>query len=379
MFEFLSSDLPIYTPRTEGHDCIMKIDLKPLRDLQEQGILSIQQHPTLPLLIHNYTQRCQWERLWNEHTLQCRGLITDLDGNVVSRPFPKFFNLGEHTAPESLLPPINWRQEFYVSEKMDGSLGIVYSTPQGPRMATRGSFISEQAERGTAMLERFRGREFREFHTYLFEIIYPENRIVLDYGNKEALVLLDIIDNHTGKGLPRNQLEMEAHWLGCEVVQSHALTADDLAAYQSDDTNREGVVVRFEDGTRIKIKLEEYCRLHKLITGVNTRHIWEYLRDGRDINELIDRVPDEFMGWVNDAVRELQTDFDELQTIARMGVLLARKDLGDAPRKDYAARFMQNPKYASLMFLELDKRDITPAIWKVLRPSMAECFAAVDE
>ena len=357
----------------------MKIDLTEHRKLQDEGLISIQQHPTLPLLIHNYTQRCQWDRAWTPTTLQCRGLITDLSGNVICRPFPKFFNLGEHTAPESTLPPINWRQEFYVSEKMDGSLGIVYPTPDGPRMATRGSFISEQAERGTAMLGRFDGRDFRQFHTYLFEIIYPENRIVLDYGQKEALVLLDIIDNHTGKGLPRSQLELEAHWLGCEVVPSHALTADDLTAYQSDEANREGVVVRFEDGTRIKIKLAEYCRLHKLITGVNVRHIWEYCRDGRSIAELVDRVPDEFMEWVNETVSDLLMAYTVIAETA-IGLFAEIKTrLGDATRKDFAAESQAHETLRPLLFLLLDDRPISDAIWKKLKPESSACFAVADE
>jgi len=354
----------------------MQIDIERHQELERMGLLSMQQHPTLPLLIHNYTQRCQWEKAWNETSLQCRGLITDLSGNVVCRPFPKFFNLSEHLAPDSKLPSINWSQDFYVSEKLDGSLGIVYPTPGGPRMATRGSFISEQAERGTAMLNRFAGREFRQFHTYLFEIIYAENRIVLDYGNKEALVLLDIIDNHTGKGLPRNMLEMEAHWLGCEVVPSHSLTTAELANYQSDEENREGVVVRFEDGTRIKIKLEEYCRLHRLITGVNAKHVWELLSSGKSIDELIDRVPDEFGEWVRTIERELQSAFHEIKIDAMDLFRMTKATLGNAGRKSYAEVFKNYSGISSILFLMLDGRDYSPAIWKKLKPETSVCFAA---
>lgn len=356
----------------------MKIDMAAHRELQEQGILSIQQHPSLPLLIHNYTQKCQWERLWSDITLQCRGLITDLQGNVVCRPFRKFFNLGEHTAPESKLPPINWKQEFYVSEKMDGSLGIVYPTPDGPRMATRGSFVSEQAIRGTEMLAKFPDL-FMPGFTYLFEIIYPQNRIVLDYGDMESLVLLDIIETNTGRMLTRVQLERKAEHLGCRLVSHHDLTEEQLAAYSSDDTNREGVVVRFEDGTRIKIKLEEYCRLHKLITGLNAKHIWEYLRDGKSLDELIDRVPDEFMQWVKGIADGLRTEFRGIQSDARDLFRVTRDRLGEAERKDYAEVFKNYPSLSAILFLMLDERPFHEAIWKKLKPDGSACFAAADE
>ena len=357
----------------------MKIDLNPLRELESQGIISIQQHSTLPLLILNYTQRCQWERAWNEVTLQCRGLITDLSGHIVCRPFPKFFNLGEHLEPESKLPPINWRQDFYVSEKMDGSLGIVYPTPDGLRLATRGSFVSDQAIRGTAMLHRLGLREMRQEHTYLFEIIYPENRIVLHYGDTEALVLLDVVNNETGHGLPRSELELEARILGCDIVASYTLTADQLATYGSDEVNREGVVVRFEDGLRIKIKLGEYCRLHRLITGVNARHIWEYLKDGRSLDDLIDRVPDEFMNWVNQTAGELRDGYAQVDGEVRRTFERIKSSLGDAPRKAYAEQFKHQPALMGILFLMLDGHDYSETIWKQLRPKSADVFAVADE
>lgn len=37
--------------------------------------------------MYNYTAKAQYDKLWNEVTLQCRGLILDGDGNVVARPF----------------------------------------------------------------------------------------------------------------------------------------------------------------------------------------------------------------------------------------------------------------------------------------------------
>jgi tRNA splicing ligase len=111
--------------------------LETLNKYYEDGWLIKQTHPTLPLTIWNYSQTTQYEGKWDEVTLQCRGLVTDTDGNVVARPFKKFFNMeeGKHT-PTS---------EFDVYEKMDGSLIIVFWYDGGWVVASRGSFTSEQA------------------------------------------------------------------------------------------------------------------------------------------------------------------------------------------------------------------------------------------
>jgi RNA ligase len=89
-----------------------------------------------------------------------------------------------------------------VYDKLDGSLGILYFYDDKPYIATRGSFTSEQAERANKIFQKkYSHLHFNKEHTYLFEIIYPENRIVVDYGAKEDLILLAVLDTETGKDL----------------------------------------------------------------------------------------------------------------------------------------------------------------------------------
>ena len=73
----------------------MSISLDTLNKYYEQGLLYKQVHPILPLTIWNYTEKVQYESLWDDITLQCRGLVTDTEGNIVARPFRKFFNMEE--------------------------------------------------------------------------------------------------------------------------------------------------------------------------------------------------------------------------------------------------------------------------------------------
>lgn len=74
----------------------MIMDLDVLRKYEEDKLITCRAHENGELLIWNYTQRCQFDRIWDDVTMQCRGLITDVRGNIRARPFKKFFNFGEH-------------------------------------------------------------------------------------------------------------------------------------------------------------------------------------------------------------------------------------------------------------------------------------------
>ncbi|MDO8483882.1 MAG: RNA ligase [Candidatus Limnocylindrales bacterium] len=172
-----------------------------------EGLVSVRLHPTAPLRIFNYTAKCQYNRAWDDVTRQCRGLIVN-DGNVVvARPWPKFYNYGEHVPTSwsgearpaeraegggDALPHLDLDALVEVTDKLDGSLGILYpSAPGRWEIATRGSFESEQALRATKIWRDHYGFIMIDpSWTWLFEIVYPENRIVVDYAGMDDLVFL---------------------------------------------------------------------------------------------------------------------------------------------------------------------------------------------
>jgi RNA ligase len=178
----------------------------------EAGLVRAQTHPALPLTIFNYTEKCAYDGIWSETTLTCRGLIADcVTGEVVARPFLKFFNHGQPGAPA-----ISLEAAVEVTDKADGSLGIIYPTPDGYAVATRGSFASDQAIRATEMLRtRYAGWTPPADHTVLVEIVYPENRIVIDYAGMSDLILLGAVHVPTGRTVPPAQVS----WPG-PVVES---------------------------------------------------------------------------------------------------------------------------------------------------------------
>lgn len=342
------------------------VDIAALDVAIAEGYVRVKPHPTLPLRIFNYAERAQYERFWTRETRTCRGLIVDDTDRIVARSWPKFFNYGEHEAGH--LPPLDLTARVEVTDKMDGSLGILYPTRNGKHaIATRGSFISEQAQHATQLYrDRYEGRWTPDpATTYLFEIVYPENRIVLDYNGADDLYLLGAIDTDSGMAWgPRAVLD----WRGPRThTYDYATLADALAAPPR--TNAEGLVVRFEDGTMVKIKQDDYVALHKLVTGLNERVVWEHLAEHGDVLALLVAVPDEFHGWVRSAAADLTERHASVMTAARLTHELIVSKIGaDAPRKDYAAQALAHREVTPYLFNLLDGRDPSPGIWKQLRP-----------
>ena len=230
----------------------MKIDVEALRERSKY--ISEQHHPEFPLIIWNYTKLCQFEKAWDEYTLQCRGLITTEDGEIVARPFCKFFNLNER--PETTLAALpSVRPEIY--EKFDGSLGICYSYQGVPYIATRGSFTSEQSVWANSFLRRFLNTDMlRGEYTYLFECIYPANRVVVNYGRRESLILLAVINTHTGEELTGTELLGEAERLNTMAATPFTGSVEEALERlkELDGTVGEGFVLRFPNGLRVKAK-----------------------------------------------------------------------------------------------------------------------------
>lgn len=338
-----------------------------LEKLIKDGYISRQKHPGLELFIYNYTAATQYQRVWNGWTLACRGLIMDAEYEVVARPFSKFFNLEECESAGITIP----QEPFQVFEKLDGSLGILYWENDVPAIATRGSFASDQALYATKTLlpkyDKFiRGLD-KNF-TYLFEIIYPENRIVLDYGTKEKLVLIAIIETKTGFEESIKNL----NWPDKAKIYDGLTDLNTISKMEKN--NEEGFVIRFESGLRMKYKFSEYKRLHRILTGISKRNIWEMLKNGENFDALLENVPDEFYDWVKQTKSEIETEYQKLLNIALSAIEI--DNLVTIDRKSAAITINQKHKqFAALIFTLLDKNNPKDQIFKMIRPEAQKPFS----
>jgi len=335
-------------------------------DMMQAGYIKAQTHPTAPYIIYNYTDSCTWDEAWNEVTLQCRGLIVHAETNkVIARPIRKFFNYDQEQAPN-----ISLNAEVTAFDKADGSLGILYPMPDGSTaVATRGSFSSEQAVWATKFWnENLSDRDdFLDFgFTYLFEIIYPENRVVVDYGSVNTMRFLGAVSNETGKLFTSDTWPFSDIFRDC--VQSFGtMTFGELLSLPA-RPNAEGYVVHAYTGM-VKIKFDEYKRLHKYLTRVNERHIWEVLSQGKNLETEFAGAPDEFHVWVKQVAETLTDTFKAEFVRLDYEFENLTENLFEASRKDYAAIFAKHPDRAA-MFLLLDgaTTKLEALLWRQLRP-----------
>jgi hypothetical protein len=334
-------------------------DLDSIRAEIAAGYICARPHPTLPYVIYNYTSKAQFDQHWNPATLACRGLILHTDGHTIARPFQKFFSIDQYPGPIPLEP-------FEVFEKLDGSLGIIYFADGLPCVATRGSFDSPQAYEATSLL-RSKVVALDERLTYLVEIVYPENRIVVDYGQTRDLFLLTAIETETGH-------ELGPVDIGLPMVKRYDGIQDIAALSTMEVANQEGFVVRFESGLRLKVKFEEYKRLHKLLTGINPRHVWEMIRDGQSIEALIDRVPDEFYAWIKGIDDGLRARFALIEEQCRQDIQAVKPE----DDRKTTALYFQKCGYPSVLFAMLDRKEYAGIIWKMLKPEASATFKRDD-
>lgn len=343
---------------------------KTIQPYIDKRLIRTQRHPEFPLTIYNYTQECQFSGEWDEVTMNCRGLILDDDHNVVARPFPKFFNYGEKPDVPS--------GRVVVFDKLDGSLGIHYQWNDEHFLATRGSFLSEQAIKGTQMLRELNILDDILYPntTYLFEIIYPQNRIVVDYGKQETLVLLGHVDNETGKSVHHKE---KVYFDVPNVIQEGQFPGMSIEALRSQNlSNKEGFVLWWpEHDHRIKIKFDEYVRLHRLVTGLTKRRVWDILRnDGeKALEELMKNIPEEFEQWIKYTKNELLTQFFHIADNAMQLHDKCVKRSWD--RKKIAMWLNSDParkQLAPLVFNLLDGHKPADKIWKMIKPAHEEPF-----
>lgn len=329
------------------------------------GLVLARRHPTLPLTVYNYTPKAAFQHVWTPVTLTCRGLIVADDGQVVARPLAKFFNLDEHRA-ELGEPPAG---PFTVWDKLDGSLLIVTRYAEQLVAATRGSFTSEQAAAGRRLLAGYDTTAITEGTTWLFEVIDASSQVVLTYDFADV-VLLTVRDTATGaETLPDDPALAAVGFRRAARIHADSLDALAADAAHSPRTDVEGFVVRFADGTRVKVKYAEYVRLHKLLAGLTPKTVWQWLRDGEDLTARAAEVPDEWFPWLQTTVATLREQMAAIDAAADAAFTQVAATAGTADRKAFAQAVLADHRaLAALLFAKLDGRDVTAELLKRVRP-----------
>ena len=344
------------------------MSLGELTDMINEGYVDAQSHPYLPLSIYNYSALAVVKSEWNDVTEHCRGLIVENGtGRIVARGPKKFWNYGQKPANDYPL-----HTDVLVTKKEDGSLGIAWEYKGHYGVATKGRFTSKQAEHATKKINTDEYKWLREdvgwgrnILTPIVEIVYPSNRIVLDYGDRDELIPLGEVGPD---GIIWNRLTTEYKLLDnvehMSLGEALALPIpDDEEGYVLDILGMEGVAVEHQ-----KLKGEEYLRKHRIVSKLSERSVWEAWMDG-SYEKMLQDIPDEFHEWCGLVEESLTL---RKHTIILEAMLAYKKiehlkeDRGSFAREAKKVY----PQRTSLLFLFLDDNieKLHESVMKSLKP-----------
>lgn len=315
-----------------------------LKNLEELGYLKSEKHFKYNLFLWKYTNKCQYERYWNEYTILCRSLVTDSEGNIISYCLPKFFNWEENKHTET--------KEYEIYTKMDGQLVYAFIYNNELIVRSSGSFISDVVSKATPLLEPL---SFFGHITYGFELTGTSSRIVVDYPWKSKLFFITAIDNTNGK-------EINYNFNGVEKIKKlYNISLQELKNYNID--NEEGYVIKFSNGERCKIKFENYIQKHFCRFSLSTTLVWENLKNNT-LDEMLKEIPDESFQLINKYSFQLLLEVESIRrkieyNVGILKTLSERKDVYEVSQK---------MSYPELTLALLDRKNVTENIYRSIKP-----------
>lgn len=341
-------------------------DQKTLREYEEAGLIKSSKGGEFTVWC--YTPQAVISHMWDDVTKACRGLVYHDDGALVSRPYPKFFNWNQ---PEAVME----HGPFDAYEKMDGTLIVVGNYDGQAVVCTKGSFSTWHTDRAEKLLM---GYVPPVGVTALFELITPENRVVIDYNGFEGLVLLGGVWNDTGEDTEHpDEFALNTGWPGEVVVRRSFNLHSMLNTIQNPEAGagHEGFVVvwtkKGQPSNRVKLKFAQYMQLHAIYSDLNTKRVWNALLDD-NLDELLSLAPDEFESAIRECADSILAKSQPYFTLARNHGFAA-KEYGST-RADAARYIMSSgavPRdLTSLVWLAYDEKieELSQACLKLARP-----------
>ena len=376
------------------------INEEKLAQYVREGLVEVRNHKTLPLRLYTHTRRTVLENFWDEITTKTRGLIVSSDGEIIARPFEKFFNVDTTFRPETHISNLPLERPT-VAEKLDGSLGILYTWDGLSYIATKGSFYSEQAEWATKWYHDHVGQDFKKNYygdvfssvdkwprgyTPIFEIIAESvQHHVVHYHGQEEMILLALINDETGEEMGQEDLSRWAIRNGMLCAQTYNKSLGTVL--NEDRKNAEGYVISWpregQSPLKVKIKHDSFLALQKMVHAATPQAILEALQSKNVdlLNTWIGQSGDQLGQWVNTWVVKINFKFAEilLKSKAAHDHALSRNDT----RAGFAKYVLkETPEYAAVAFAMLDGKDCKRVVWKLVEKAfegeLSKAFSVVD-
>lgn len=269
---------------------------------------------------------------------ECRGLVFDMEGNLINRRYHKFFNVNERE--ETLAHRVHLSRPHVILEKLDGSMvspcvvngSLRWMTKMG---ITDTSMSAEVFVAQHPQYAEFALRYLSHGMTPIFEWCSNKNRIVLDYA-EDRLVLTGLRDTLHGTYLLHDALEALGERYGIDVVKAFPSNGkiDEVINWIRQSENSEGIVVRFDDGHMVKIKSDWYVRIHKVKSLLENEREVVALVLRNELDDLFPVLPPEDVAKVKAFASDLEVVLEDLANDISKEIAFCKDEY--VTKKDFA-------------------------------------------
>ena len=339
---------------------VTKEFLEKLSEEVKNGYVVAHRNEYKPITNYTYSRLTEQENHWNEVTLRTRGLILDDNRRIIFNCPKKFFNFQQNNFANDTYERL--KDNFKIYEKLDGSaIWVVRDSEYGLVVSSKSSFNSEHAQWAREIIkEKFFPSivTFEEGICYCFELIHPENRIVVDYGEEKTLKLWGL------KTQSGETIELEDNRIDTSYFETPKLlgTNNDKTAIDDyiNQKNVEGVVLKGIDDDRIKIKSQTYLELHRIKTDCTPNRILELLMSGKRVSDY--DFPDEFLKEVQSYediyLKKYQQIYNQIKSAEKVLHNLSDKEVGLAKIDGFLKSGIFNLRR---------NKDISKLIWRKVK------------
>lgn len=344
-----------------------RYDIKHLLQLHEEGILKMNKYKD-QLYVFCYSPKCQYERLWDDITIDMRGIVVDTEGRVIAPCMPKFFNLNEvpETRPENLPKDI----PYIIQNKADGSLIHTFFNPFEGRWqhTSKCSFDNEYIDAANRLLppERLAKSQLRKDATLASEIRFDGDPMRRVTKMQEGMYLITAwVNSESGVAeMPFDGLDSLPPHLGIGSVGKIDTTLESALETYSDLEDTEGYVIRYSNNFRFKLKTPWYLTLNKAIEDFSTPEearntVKACLKRCGMSTEWIKFLPDELWDEAEVLANDVFTSYKKLDREIDDLYNLHYSD----NRKEFALKVKDLP-VASILFNKYSGKDYKELIWE---------------
>jgi RNA ligase len=326
--------------------------------------------------VHGGSPKMRAQRkLMNALRRECRGIIFDKEGKVLRRPYHKFFNLNERD--ETQFADVDLSHPHVILEKLDGSMIVPYRVNGRVIWGTKMGDTEVASPVHDFVKKNPQYVEFFEFCEHLhcspiFEWMSRKQRIVIDHP-VDRLVLTAIRAITDGSYASHDAMQIYGSRYGIEVVQEFPVdgktSIEEICEYVRTCQDTEGVVIRFDNGHMLKLKTDDYVRIHKAKDAIlKERNVVDMI-----INEKLDDVmamlPEEDREELEGYQSRFWKSFNERieHTFAIVKAMqkeyATNKDYSLGDRKKYHMRFTVRCVFQFLERREMDDDSLRDAIF----------------